>query len=123
MTLPERRDEPQFATADIGSQIDLALAAELAGVNVDTIYAYNPGYNQWSTDPRGRRSLVLPADVAETFESALVNVPTRERVRWKRHKVKNGEAISVIADNYETTISAIRAANNLRGNTIRAGSC
>jgi membrane-bound lytic murein transglycosylase D len=122
VTLPDVRDEQQFVAVDIGSQLDLALAAELAGVNVDTIYAYNPGYNQWSTDPRGPHTLVLPADVAETFESALVNVPTRERVRWKRHKVKNGEAISVIADNYKTTISAIRAANNLRGNTIRAGS-
>ena len=45
----------------------------------------------------------------------------RERVRWKRHKVKNGEAISQIAQQYGTTVSALRAANNLRGNTIRAG--
>jgi membrane-bound lytic murein transglycosylase D len=35
--------------------------------------------------------------------------------------VKSGEAISQIADNYNTTVSALRAANNLRGNTIRAG--
>jgi membrane-bound lytic murein transglycosylase D len=45
----------------------------------------------------------------------------RERVRWKRHEVKNGEAISQIAQKYGTTVSALRAANNLRGNTIRAG--
>ncbi|MDH3908375.1 MAG: LysM peptidoglycan-binding domain-containing protein, partial [Gammaproteobacteria bacterium] len=39
----------------------------------------------------------------------------------KRHKVKNGEAISQIAERYNTTVSTIRAANNLRGNMIRAG--
>ena len=122
VALPDVRDEEQFVAVDIGSQLDLALAAELAGVHVDTIYAYNPGYNQWSTDPNGPHSLVLPIDVAEQFETALATVPKSERVRWKRHKVKNGEAISVIARNYNTTISAIRAANNLRGNTIRAGS-
>jgi membrane-bound lytic murein transglycosylase D len=121
LTLPAVLDEPQFVVADIGSQLDLALAAELAGVDVDTVYTFNPGYNRWSTDPAGPHRLVLPVDVAEDFEMALAEVPEKERVRWLRHKVKNGEAISQIAVKYNTTVSEIRSANNLRGNTIRAG--
>ena len=121
VTLPEVADEPQFVVTDIGTQLDLALAAELAGVDVDTIYQYNPGYNRWSTDPAGPHRLVMPVDVADGFTAALAAVPERERVRWLRHKVRNGEAISQIADKYNTTVSALRAANNLRGNTIRAG--
>jgi membrane-bound lytic murein transglycosylase D len=121
LTLPEVVDEPQFVVSDIGSQLDLALAAELAGVDVDTIYTFNPGYNRWSTDPAGPHRLVLPVDVAESFDAALAEVPEKERIRWLRHKVKNGEAISQIAVKYDTTVSEIRAANNLRGNTIRAG--
>jgi membrane-bound lytic murein transglycosylase D len=121
LTLPRVADEPQFAVTDVGSQIDLALAAELAGVDVDTIYTFNPGYNRWSTDPAGPHKLVLPVDAAVTFTAALENVPASELVRWKRHKVREGEAISVIANKYNTTVSALRAANNLRGNTIRAG--
>ena len=121
LTLPRVADEPQFVITDIGSQIDLALAAELAGVDVDTVYTFNPGYNRWSTDPQGPHKLVLPVDVAEEFTTALAEVPAGERVRWKRHEIKNGEAISQIALKYNTTVSAIRSANNLRGNTIRAG--
>jgi len=121
VTLPEVPNEQQFVVTDIDTQLDLALAAELAGVDVDTIYQYNPGYNRWSTDPAGPHRLVMPVDIAEDFTAALADVPANERVRWKRHKVKNGEAISQIADNYNTTVSALRAANNLRGNTIRAG--
>ena len=121
LTLPAVADEAQFVVADIGSQIDLALAAEIAGVDVDTVYAYNPGYNRWATDPAGPHRLVLPVEAAGTFEAALAEVPEGERVRWKRHKVKNGEAISQIALKYNTTVTEIRAANNLRGNTIRAG--
>ena len=121
LTLPEVPNEQQFVVTDIDTQLDLALAAELAGVNVDTIYQYNPGYNRWSTDPAGPHRLVMPVDVAEQFTAALANVPAGERVRWQRHKVKSGEAISVIAEKYNTTVSALRAANNLRGNTIRAG--
>jgi membrane-bound lytic murein transglycosylase D len=121
LTLPAVLDEPQFVVADIGSQLDLALAAELAGVDVDTVYAYNPGYNRWSTDPAGPHRLVLPVDAADTFTAALAEVPDDDRVRWKRHKVKSGEAISQIALKYNTTVTQIREANNLRGNTIRAG--
>ncbi len=121
LTLPRVVDTKQFVVADIGTQLDLALAAELAGVDVDTIYSYNPGYNRWSTDPRGPHRLVLPVDVAGTFQAALAEVPESERVRWKRHKVKSGETISEIAEQYHTTIASVRAANNLRGNTIRAG--
>jgi membrane-bound lytic murein transglycosylase D len=121
LTLPVVIDEPQFMVTDIGGQLDLALAAELAGVEVDTIYQYNPGYNRWSTDPSGPHSLVMPIDVAEQFIVALDEVPKSERVRWARHKVKDGEAISQIAEKYNTTVSTIRSANNLKGNTIRAG--
>ena len=121
LTLPLVIDEPQFMVADIGGQLDLALAAELAGVDVDTVYQYNPGYNRWSTDPSGPHSLVVPIDVAEQFVAALDEVPKSERVRWARHKVKNGEAISQIAEKYNTSVSTIRLANDLKGNTIRAG--
>jgi membrane-bound lytic murein transglycosylase D len=121
LTLPVVVDEVQFMVADIGGQLDLALAAELAGVDVDTVYQYNPGYNRWSTDPSGPHSLVMPIAIAEQFIAALDEVPKSERVRWQRHEVKNGEAISQIAERYNTTVATIRAANNLRGNTIRAG--
>ena len=122
LTLPEIVNEPQFAIADVGGQLDLALAAELAGIELDTLYAYNAGFNRWATDPGGPHRLVLPIEVADTFNAALAAVPDNERVRWQRHQVKNGEAISQIAERYNTTLSLIRAANNLKGNTIRAGS-
>jgi membrane-bound lytic murein transglycosylase D len=120
--LPELLDAPQFANTDIGGQLDLALAAELAGVDVDTLYAFNSGFNHWATDPEGPHRLVLPIDVSETFNEALAALPQDERVRWQRHKVRNGDTLSGIADKYRTTIAAIKSANRISGNTIRAGS-
>ena len=121
ITLPELVDEPQFVVADVGGQLDLALAAELAGIDLDTLYAFNAGNNRWATDPDGPHRLVMPVEVAEDFSAALDEVPVKERLRWQRHKVKNGEAISQIAERYNTTIATIQTANKLRGNTIRAG--
>ena len=122
ITLPTIIDEQQFVVIDIETQVDLALAAELAGVDVDTVYAYNPGYNRWATDPKGPHNLVMPVAVADVFTQTLAQVPTNERVRWKRHEVKNGDTVSEIADDYNTTAASIRSANNIRNNTIRVGS-
>lgn len=122
VTLPQIINEPQFVSIEIGSQLDLALAAELAGLTLDNLYQFNSGLNRWATDPAGPHQLLLPVASASTFGDALADVADNERVRWKRHKVRNGEAISIIAEKYHTTLAAIRSANGLRNNTIRAGS-
>jgi membrane-bound lytic murein transglycosylase D len=121
LMLPEIVDEPQFELIDIESQIDLALAAELAGIDLDTLSAWNAGNNRWATDPAGPHRLILPIDAAEMFETAIQTVPVGERIRWKRHKVQNGEAISQIAEQYNVTVSTLRSANDLSSNLIRAG--
>ena len=122
VTLPEIINEPQFVANEIGSQLDLARAAELAGVTLDNLYQFNSGLNRWATEPAGPHRLLVPIASASTFGEALAEVPENERVRWKRHKVRSGEAISIIAEKYHTTLAAIRAANGMRNNTIRAGS-
>jgi membrane-bound lytic murein transglycosylase D len=60
--------------------------------------------------------------VSEAFSEALAALPASERVRWQRHKVKTGDTLSGIADQYRTTIAAVKRANGISGNTIRAGS-
>jgi membrane-bound lytic murein transglycosylase D len=122
LTLPEIVTEPQFAVSEFEGQIDLALAAELAGIDLDTLSSYNAGINRWATDPGGPHRLILPIEAADTFAAALEDVPVGERIRWKRHKVSNGEAISQIAEQYNVTVTTIRRANELSGNMIRAGS-
>ncbi|MEM9208325.1 MAG: LysM peptidoglycan-binding domain-containing protein [Pseudomonadota bacterium] len=121
LSLPAIVDETQFEVVETGSQIDLALAAGLAGIDMDTLYAFNPGLNRWATDPTGPHRLVLPVGHRAAFAESLAAVPEDQRVRWKRHKVRSGQTISEIADYYDTTVAEVRTANNLRGNTIRAG--
>jgi peptidoglycan lytic transglycosylase D len=112
---------PFLTVVETGSQIDLALAAKLAGTTTDEIYQLNPGYNRWATTPTGPHRLVLPLDKAAAFQLALANLPADERVQWTRHKIKSGESLGVIAQHYKTTTAIIKQANGLKNNTIRAG--
>lgn len=121
LTLPALTSDAQFVTVDIESQLDLATAADLAALDLETLYAFNAGLNRWATDPEGPHRLLVPSDAAARFVTALETLPASERVRWKRHKIASGETISEIAELHGTTVRAVRAANNLRGNTIRAG--
>lgn len=116
-------DNKQYLTVvNVGSQIDLAKAAKMAGLSKDELYLLNPAFNRWATAPDGPHELVLPLSKAEQFQLALAAMPAQQRVRWARHKIQRGESLSVIARRYSTTVSVIKQANNLQGNNIRTGS-
>ena len=119
--IPSIPDTPYLTRVTVGSQIDLDLAAELAGISIEQIYLYNPGFNRWATDPKGPHELMVPLEVAEVFQRNLAEYPAEQRISWLRYQVKNGDALGPIAQRHRTTIDLIRSVNNIRGNTIRAG--
>lgn len=119
--LPAIENVPYFAAVDTETQIDLALAADLSGLEIDTLYALNPGINRWATDPEGPHRLLVPATEAARFEIALEALAPDERVRWTRHEISRGETLGEIAEDYATTPEVLREINGLAGNVIRAG--
>ena len=114
-------NQPFFQSIDVGSQIDLAQAAELAEMSMDEFYLLNPGFNRWATDPQGPHQLLVPIDKAELFASNLASMPPHQRVTWDRYRIKSGDTLSTIAASYKTSISALKAVNGLRSNIIRKG--
>lgn len=114
-------NQPFLGKADVGSQIDLDLVAELADLSLEEVYRYNPAFNRWATDPSGPHHILLPLDKIETFKSRLAQYPAKERISWTRHRIRDGESLGLIAEKYRTTIELIRKVNGIRGNMIRAG--
>ena len=114
-------DAPGFKQVTTNAQIDLALAAELAEVDLDTIYNYNPGFNRWATDPDGPHALILPIESAEIFEKNYPTLSAENHLRWTRHKIKAGETLSEIAVKYKTSTKHLRKVNDLTDNDIREG--
>lgn len=114
-------NKPYLASVDLKSQIDLALAAKLADIQLKELYLLNPGYNRWATDPDGPHRLLLPASRVDAFKTKLAKIPSRERVTWIRRRIRSGDTLSQIAAEYHTTTAIIRQTNHLSGNIIRAG--
>ncbi|MCW8128266.1 LysM peptidoglycan-binding domain-containing protein [Microbulbifer halophilus] len=114
-------NKPYYAEVDVGTQIDLAQAAELADIEPEELSLLNPAFNRWATDPNGDHELLIPREKRDTFLAALAKLPKDQRVTWQRYKISRGDTLSTIARRYETTVAAIRDTNKLRNNTIRAG--
>ncbi len=112
---------PYLGVASLDAQIDLALAADLAGISLRELYLLNPGFNRWATAPDGPFDLLLPLDRIEQFTTGLQQVPPEQRLRWQRHRIRAGETLGGIARRYAVTVDILQDINNIRGNIIRAG--
>lgn len=121
IVLPPLDDEPYFEVVDTGSQLDLAQAAELAGVDIDEIYLLNPSYNRWATNPDGPHRLLVPVTHAKPFQTALAGIDPSKRVSWRNYKVQSGDSLIRIAKKFSTTPSVIKEVNNMNGDMIRIG--
>jgi membrane-bound lytic murein transglycosylase D len=114
-------NEHSYALVELDGQLDLALAADLAGITINELYQLNPAFNRWATAPKGPHRLLLPLDKAEAFKVALQEVPPEKRINWIRHKIKSGENLGTISRRYQSTTALIKSVNNIKGTQIRAG--
>ncbi|WP_317929206.1 LysM peptidoglycan-binding domain-containing protein [Halioxenophilus sp. WMMB6] len=121
ITLAPLDNRPFFQEVPIGSQIDLAQAAELAEISIDELYKLNPGFNRWATDPTGPHQLLIPIEKASVFTENLSQLDAGKRVGWERYTIKNGDSLISIANHFDTDVTTLKTVNGLKGNFIRAG--
>ncbi|WP_428623470.1 LysM peptidoglycan-binding domain-containing protein [Sedimenticola sp.] len=121
ITLADIPNQPYFKSVDIGSQLDLALAADMAGISIEELYRLNPGFNRWATAPGGPHRLSIPVEHVEHFSQSLAALDPNKRVRWRRYKIRPGDNLGSIARKHKTTVALLQQVNKLNGYRIRAG--
>jgi len=119
--LPMIKNEPAIVKFSIGRQVDLAMAAQLAGLEAETVYNLNPGFKQWATHPDGPHELLIPISHAEKFTLALAKLPSTEAVTWDRYQVQSGDTLGGIAQRYRTQVSVLQQVNGIKNSRIIAG--
>jgi len=114
--LPNRQVVTEVA---IDSQLDLTLAAELAGMDPEQLRRLNPGFRRWITAPDGPHRLLLPQDRASRLALALAKLEPRQRLKWNLYVVMPGDTLSTIAARHNTRTEVLVHANNLDSTRIR----
>ena len=122
-------NQPYFAQVDTGGQIDLRVAAQIAGVSNEDLYELNPAYHRWATDPSGDTAghftLLVPADAADAFRANLAQLSDDQRTGLTHYTVRRGDSLNSVARRFHTTAMALRELNDLptgapvRGSDLR----
>lgn len=120
---PPVRNAPYLGQVDVGSQISLKYAAQLAGISYSKIVQLNPGYNRHSTSKSAQYKLVLPIENVEQFTDNLTHSPLNPPIDWTHYRVKPGDTLASVSKKFKMTASALRRMNHLSAskNSLRPG--
>ncbi|WP_261232546.1 murein transglycosylase D [Serratia entomophila] len=124
--LPKTDETRALARIDVGQQIQLTQAAEMAGLSVTKMKAYNPGYKKGVTAPNGPHYIMVPKSNADQLKDSLadgqiaVAQPTTQLAKnsglsgGSSYKVRSGDTLSGIAKRLNIKTSDLQSWNNLR---------
>ncbi|MBS9423660.1 murein transglycosylase D [Photorhabdus caribbeanensis] len=126
ITLPKSNNQRALAQVDVGQQITLSQAAELAGMSLTSIKAYNPGYKRGVTSPNGPHYIMLPKAKVDQFKNSLANKTVLSNIRQEvaknnrrlskqsQYKVRSGDTLSAIAKRFNVSTRELQRMNNLK---------
>ena len=136
ITLPEPDKDRALARVDVGQQIELTQAAEMAGMSLTKLKSFNSGYKRNVTAPAGHgpRYIMLPKAHAEQLKDSLADTdiaavqPTKlaqnstKSASNSQYKVRPGDTLSTIAKRLNIKTSDLQSWNNLSAkSTLKVG--
>ena len=114
-------NQPYFARVLTQGQINLQVAAQIAGITADEVYDLNPAFHRWATDPTGPFYLLLPVDAAPVFEQNVADLTPDERMGIEHYEVKRHDTVFSIARRFKTTAEILRKLNTLPSGRLGVG--
>ena len=121
LRLPALGNAQQFARLDAGSQIDVALFAQKAGIDARTMRFLNSAYRRNITPPDGPHVLYVPTTTLEKSRLTLASLSKNDRLHWAHYRVKKGDVLGRIATRHGVSVTSIKQSNQLRSNLIHPG--
>ena len=119
--IPQVPNAPAFEIGDTGGQLEMTRAADLAGIDLKTLRALNPGQLRWATSPDMPPELLLPVGTSTRFAQGVATLTPDDRVQWQHYRIERGDNLIGIARKFDTEVGLLREVNDIKGSMIRAG--
>jgi len=115
ITLPPIANQPYFALVDMPADLDVALAARLAGISLEEFIALNPAWHRPVIPGSHPAPLVLPRDKVDVF---LANLEAHEAAdrplsSWRTYSLRKGDRLEKLAEQHGITLARLRQINGL----------
>ncbi|HKI83093.1 MAG TPA: LysM peptidoglycan-binding domain-containing protein, partial [Candidatus Krumholzibacteria bacterium] len=112
-----------FDRLSLDDAYSLSQVSKATGISTSDLRALNPQLLAGVTPP-GRKDygLRVPAGEADGAMEALAKIPEDERITWRKHRLRRGETLGLIARRYHTSVHSIMQINGIsNARRIRAG--
>lgn len=129
-TINSIADRYEVKVADIRSWNSLRRNAVRAGqkLRIETAVPATVAEKRPSASKTENTQQVASKSTSSSKSSTKTTTPTSQRKKSNtqaakpvNHQIKSGESLTTIAKKYGTTVEALRSANNIKGDNIRAG--
>ena len=121
ISLPALPNNHYFSVVDTGGQLDLQVAARLTGTSMEELQRLNPGLTRSITPPVSPHTLLIPRASEQRFREQLAQLSPEQRVQSIKYRIRQGDTLSTIAQNSQTTVARLRQINHLENTRIFAG--
>ncbi|MGL9734616.1 MAG: murein transglycosylase D [Symbiopectobacterium sp.] len=128
--LPKPNESRALSQVDLGQQMELTQAAEMAGLSLTKLKSYNTGYKRDVTAPNGPHYIMVPKAHAEQLKDSLEDgdiapvQPTKlaQLSANTEYKVRSGDTLSGIAAKLKVSAQDLHKWNNLvSANALKVG--
>ena len=114
-------NQPYFARVPTQGQVNLRIAAEIAGISPDELYELNPAFHRWATDPAGPHFMLLPVMAADTFAENITQLSADQRLGVAHYSVHRGDSLAAVALKFHTSVNVLRELNEMPLGGIAVG--
>lgn len=127
--LPTPDESRALARVEVGQQMQLTQAAEMAGMSLNKLKSFNTGYKKGATAPNGPQYILVPKSHVAQLRNSLASgdiaavQPTQlaKASASGGYKVRRGDTLSGIASKLGVSIATLKQQNHLQSASIRPG--
>lgn len=119
----KKADPLSFEKVSVDDCVDLAILAECAETDLETLRELNPELTQWCTPPNYKGyQLRIPAGKTQIFSDNYAKIPDDKKFDFAVHTIRRGETISGIAKRYKVSNNVLLEVNKLtRSKRLKVG--
>ena len=123
-TLPSVANHPYFDKVAINRDMDVAIAAQLAGISVQDFKELNPATNRSLIIASVTPHILLPWDSVKVFKQNLAAMEDRQLASWTVWVPDQNVTLAQVAEQTGATVDALREINHISSANarIKAGS-
>ena len=114
-------NQPYFTRVSTQGQVNLRIAAEIAGISPDELYELNPAFHRWATDPGGPHFMLLPVNAADVFADNITQLSADQRLGVAHYTVHRGDSLATVALKFHTSVNVLRELNDMPAGSIAVG--